>query len=106
MSRRSRKGYYVDGKFIKGLPEPPTDSRTAKKKASERLQELGEQLIAARPSELAALPLPEPLKDAILDAKTFASAGAIRRQRQFIGKLMRTLDDETVAAIRTALRVE
>jgi ribosome-associated protein len=80
---------------------PP--SRTARKKASERLQDLGAELVEARASLVAGLKLPERLREAILDAKGMRSFGAKRRQLQFIGKQMRMLDDETVESIRTAL---
>jgi ribosome-associated protein len=49
------------------------------------------------------LPVPERLKDAIAAALSISSPGAARRQRQYIGKLMRALDDDDVAAIRAAL---
>jgi ribosome-associated protein len=80
---------------------PP--SRTSLKKASERLQDLGAELVDAKASLLAGLALPESLRDAIRDAKAMSSFGAKRRQLQFIGKQMRALDDETVESIRTAL---
>ena len=105
MSKRSRKGFYVKGVFMTEAPEaePGPPSRTAKKKASEALQKLGEELMAARPAVVAGLPMPEGLREAIGDARTMTSQGAKRRQRQFIGKLMRALDDEDVAAIRAGL---
>lgn len=106
MSKRPRKGYYVKGEFIAGTPEPDPTSRTAKKKASERVQELGEALVAARASLVDGLPLPESLKDAIGDAREISSLGAKRRQLQFIGKLMRRLDDEELAAVCAALGTE
>jgi len=80
---------------------PP--SRTARKKASEHLQDLGAELVDAKASLLAGLELPERLKDAIVEAKRMPSFGAKRRQLQFIGKQMRTLEDETVESIVAAL---
>ena len=77
--------------------------RSARKRASHELTALGEQLISLRPEHVAALALPEPLEDAITEARRLTSFGAKRRQTQFIGKLMRKLDDETVAAIRKAV---
>jgi ribosome-associated protein len=117
MAKRSRKGYYVKGEFVTAgsdadrqiraeLDEANAQSRTAQKQASQALQAMGEELVAAPDSLLASLPLPEPLTDAIRDARTFTSFGAKRRQAQFIGKLMRRLDDDTVDAIRTALSTE
>ena len=117
MSRKSRKGYYIKGEFVAAgsdadqqirneLQDTNAPSRTALKKASERLQEVGEELLGAREDLLAELRLPEELKDAILDARELTSFGAKRRQTKFIGKLMRRLDAETLEAVRAALRVE
>jgi len=114
MPRKQRSGYYVKGAFVESgseadqklrdeLHDADAPSRTAKKRASERLQQLGEQLIAAREPLLAGLPLPESLADAIAEARSIKSFGAQRRQRQLVGKLMRRLDEETLAAIRAAL---
>ena len=108
MSKRRRKGFYIDGEFVTAAPDsesgPP--SRTSKKKASERLQALGEQLVDAKPGLADSLPLPDALKDAIVDARSMTSQGAKRRQRQYVGKLMRRLDDEDVDAIRAALGIQ
>ena len=117
MSRKSHKGYYIKGEFVAAgsdadqrirneLQDTNALSRTALKKASERLQEVGEELLAAREDLLAELPLPEELKDAIFDARELTSFGAKRRQTKFIGKLMRRLDAEALEAVRAALRVE
>jgi ribosome-associated protein len=117
MARKSRKGYYVDGEFVpEGSPadqqfrsdlrggEAP--SRTQLKEASERLQELGEDLLTLRPDLFAGLPLPEKLRDAIAEAGRITNFEALRRQKQFIGKLMHRLDDEALAAVAAALQVQ
>ena len=57
-----------------------------------------------RSEQLAALALPERLEEAIAEARRLTSFGAKRRQTLFIGKLMRKLDEEQVAAIREALQ--
>ena len=49
------------------------------------------------------LPLPEKLRDAIAEAKRITNFEGKRRQMQFIGKLMRGLDEETLQAVRDAL---
>jgi ribosome-associated protein len=81
-------------------------SRTARKNASKELTRLGEQLVALRPDRLATLVLPERLLEAIAEAKRLTSFGAKRRQAQFIGKLMRKLDEQALDAIRKALRAQ
>jgi ribosome-associated protein len=117
MSRKSRKGYYVEGAFIaagsaadqqfrtelKGTEAP---SRTELKQASERLQELGERLLTLRADLVAGLPLPEKLLDAIDDFQRITNFEARRRQKQFIGKLMHRLDAAGLEAVAAALRVQ
>lgn len=78
--------------------------RSARKRASHELTKLGEELLALRPEQLTLLELPERLQDAIAEAKRLTSFGAQRRQTQFIGKLVRKLDEESLAAIRAALQ--
>jgi ribosome-associated protein len=73
-------------------------SRGQLKREAEQAQHLGEQLIALKESELAALDLPEPVADAIRAARTIRQHGALRRQRQYIGKLMRKIDIEPIRA--------
>ena len=75
-------------------------SKSARKREALDLQSLGEALIELPAAELAALGLPETLHDAIAAARGISSRGALVRQRQFIGKLMREIDP---APIRAAL---
>ena len=75
-------------------------SKSARKRQQLDLQELGEQLIVLNDGELASLSLDERLETAIRNATRITSHGALRRQKQLIGKLMRDLDP---APIRTAL---
>ena len=75
-------------------------SKSARKRAQLELQELGEELIALNKSELASLSLDGKLDKAVRDASRIKSRGALRRQKQLIGKLMRGIDP---APIRTEL---
>ena len=114
MSRKPKKGYFVRGQFVaegseldlemkaelKGTTE---STRTDLKRESTELQTLGEDLLGLRSETRIALQLPEKLEDAIEDARKITNFEGRRRQGQFIGKLMRKLDDEQIAAIRTAL---
>ena len=84
-------------------PEQEGRGRSARKRASHELRRLGEELLTLRPEQLAALALPERLEEAVAEARRLTSFGAQRRQAQFIGKLMRKLDDEVIAAIRKAV---
>ncbi|RYG81121.1 DUF615 domain-containing protein, partial [bacterium] len=77
---------------------PP--SKSMRKREALGLQKLGEELVALRAEDLATLPLDESLRDAIDEARRLTSRGALARQRQYIGKLMRDVD---VDRIREAL---
>ena len=83
-------------------PAPP--SKTQRKRASTELQDLGEALTHLTPEQLQQLALPERLLDAVLAAKRIAKFGALRRQLQFIGRLMRDADAEAIAARLAAWR--
>jgi ribosome-associated protein len=85
------------------LEEDEEQSRSARKRESHDLRDLGVELVALRPERLASLDLPSFLFDAVNDARRLRSFGAQRRQAQYIGKLMRQLDDEALAAIRKAV---
>lgn len=75
-------------------------SRSARKRAAEALQKLGEYLLTLRDSELRGLPLPEELLTALLEGQRVRSGPALARQKQYIGRLMRTVDE---AALQEAL---
>jgi len=63
---------------------------------------MGERLTRMREEEVAGLPLTEALHDAIAEARRITSRGALSRQHQFIGKLMRDIDMEALEAALTA----
>jgi ribosome-associated protein len=75
-------------------------SKSARKRNAHEAQQLGEELIQLKSLDLKQFDLPEPLYDAIMEARRLTSRAALVRQRQYIGKLMRGLDLEP---IRTAL---
>jgi len=79
-------------------------SKSAKKREYLALQKLGEELITLRESELTTLPLDEDLLLAIKDAQKITARGAMRRQKQFIGKLMRHVDPEPLLIAMAKLR--
>lgn len=117
MSRKPTRGYYVKGHFVaegseldielkaelKGTTE---QSRTDLKRESLALQDLGEALIDLRAQLMAGLDLPEKLASALEDAKRITDFGARRRHLQYIGKLMRHLEPDTLEAARAALEVQ
>ncbi len=73
-------------------------SKSQKKREAATLQKLGIELIALSVEKLDQLPLPDNLRKAIVDAKLLKSHGAVRRQAQLIGKLMRTDNSEEIVA--------
>ena len=113
MSRKPTKGYYVKGHFVaegsdldlelkRELKGSDSASRTDLKRESFELQKLGEdlqQLVAQQR-------VPELLFEAIRDAKKITNFEGLRRQMQYVGKLMRKLDETQVQAIRAALDVQ
>ena len=78
-------------------------SRSEKKRQALALQELGEALTHLTPAELAKLNLPPALFTAIADLTSITSREARRRHNQYIGRLMRELNDEEQEAIRFAM---
>jgi len=76
--------------------EPQEISKTKRKQAMQNLQDLGEALIELSKDKLKRLDLPERLFDAVQEAKKITTHGALSRQRQYIGKLMRGIDAEPI----------
>lgn len=81
-------------------------SKSALKRRQLALQKLGEELIDLGDAELASFSLDERIVDAIRAARSMRSHGALRRQKQLIGKLMRELDPEPIRAGLAALRAD
>jgi ribosome-associated protein len=73
-------------------------SKTQRKRASLALQDLGEELTRLSAEQLAELELPDRLADAVLAAQRISRFGALRRQIQYIGRLMHEVDAEAIAA--------
>jgi len=69
-------------------------SKTALKKQAHQQQALGEALAALPDARLAAIEMPEALRDALHEYQRTRSHEGRRRQRQHIGKLMRQADVE------------
>lgn len=71
-------------------------SKSAKKRDSIALQKLGEELVDFSREERASLGLSEELLEALTLYDKLTDKEAKRRQRQFIGKLMREVDAEAI----------
>ncbi len=85
---------------VNAEPPPMTEgrrrSKTKAKEEVEALQDLGRRLVGVGNDRLKKLDIPESLLDAVLEAKRITSHGALRRQMQYIGKLMRDVDTDPI----------
>ena len=117
MSRKPRKGYFVKGQFVaegseldlelkRALKGGVETSKTDLKRESAELQALGEQLLTLRAGLFEPLGLPDKLVEALAEARRITNFEGKRRQMQFIGKLMRQLEEDTLQAVREALDVQ
>ena len=114
MSRKPKKGYFVRGQFVaegseldlelkaelKGTSEA---SKTELKRESTELQKLGEELLTLRADLIERLSLPDKLVEALAEVRRITNFEGRRRQIQFVGKQMRLLEPQVLAAARDAL---
>ena len=68
------------------------------------LQSLGAALVALDPARVASLDLPDDLAEAIRFSHTLRTHEAQRRHMQYIGRLMRDVDDAPIRAALARLR--
>lgn len=80
----------------KEAEESTRPSRSARKRASAAMQKLGEELARLRPGDRIGLNLPMELEEALAVYDTIKDREGRRRQRQYIGRLMRSLDAEAI----------
>ena len=71
-------------------------SKTKLKAEADAAQNIGKKLIDLSKDRLIKLDLPEALFDAVLEAKRLTANGAIRRQLQYLGRLMRDIDSAPI----------
>lgn len=85
-------------------PDDTPPSRTQRKHEVEALQTLGRALTGLARDQLKRIPMPDDLRNAILDWHRFPKHEAQRRQLQYIGRLMRKIDpapiEEALAHVR------
>lgn len=67
------------------------------------LQKMGEQLVAEPRDRVMRVPMPDDVRDAILECQRIKGHEGRRRQMQFIGKKMRALNEEQIAAIQKVM---
>jgi ribosome-associated protein len=78
-------------------------SKSEAKRQSLEVQKLGEELVNEARDRVKRVPMPEDVRDAILMCQTITNHEGRRRQMQFVGKKMRTLDDEEIAVIQRTI---
>jgi len=78
-------------------------SKTQRKQQMHERQALGAKLVELNAEQLARLALPEQLYESILQARAIRSHEGRRRQLQFIGKLMRNVDYDSIRHAYEAL---
>jgi ribosome-associated protein len=78
-------------------------SKSQLKREMTALQKLGEELIAEPKERVMRVPMPEDVRDAILECQQIKDHEGRRRQLQYVGKKMRTLEEEEIAAIQKTL---
>jgi len=85
-------------------------SKTSLKAEDHALQDLGAALSELPAGRLAALEMPDDLRQAIRDYQSIRAHGAKKRQRKFLGRLLRNLDTEpfekVIEEFRTGNRAE
>lgn len=78
-------------------------SKTEQKKAMARLQALGERLGTLGLDQLRKLPISDTLFGALQELKRLKAHEAVRRQKQYIGKLMRDEDEAAILEVLNPL---
>ena len=78
-------------------------SKSERKRRSTALQGVGARLVKLSPEQLARIDMPADLREAVMECRRFTRHEAIRRQLQYIGKLMRELDAGQIAEQLSAL---
>jgi ribosome-associated protein len=78
-------------------------SKSQLKRDMTALQKLGQELIDQPRDRVKRVPMPEDVKDAILECQLIKDHEGRRRQLQYVGKKMRTLNEEELAVIQRAM---
>ena len=78
-------------------------SKTRLKRQMHELQLLGERLVALPSAQLERIELPETLREQIELARRITAREALRRQLQYVGRLMREVDADAIAAALAAV---
>ncbi|MET3107615.1 ribosome-associated protein [Oxalobacteraceae bacterium GrIS 2.11] len=78
-------------------------SKSQLKREMTALQKLGQELIDQPRDRVKRVPMPDDVRDAILECQLIKDHEGRRRQLQFVGKKMRSLEPEEVEAIQRTI---
>lgn len=78
-------------------------SKSQLKREMTALQKLGEELVSQPKDRVMRVPMPEDVREAILECQKIKDHEGRRRQMQYVGKKMRGLEEEEVAAIQKVI---
>ncbi|MFZ6709216.1 ribosome biogenesis factor YjgA [Undibacterium sp. TC9W] len=84
-------------------PEYDRPSKSQLKREMTALQKLGQELVEQPRERVKRVPMPEDVRDAILECQQIKDHEGRRRQMQYVGKKMRTLDEEEIALIQKTI---
>jgi ribosomal 50S subunit-associated protein YjgA (DUF615 family) len=85
-------------------PQEAKPSKSQRKRAMNHLQDLGEVLVTLRDNEFAQVKLPERLRDAVVACRLIKAHEAKRRQLQYVGRVMRELDETEFRSVLLQLQ--
>ena len=74
----------------------PSISKTKRKKAAIAAQRVGEALVLLNDEQLGRMDIPSELHEAVVAARQMHQHGARRRQMQYVGALMRSVDVQAI----------
>lgn len=78
-------------------------SKSQLKREMTALQVLGAELVSQPKDRIKRVPMPEDVREAILECQKITDHEGRRRQMQYVGKKMRTLEEHEIAAIQRVL---
>ncbi|KIF82385.1 ribosome biogenesis factor YjgA [Noviherbaspirillum autotrophicum] len=78
-------------------------SKSQLKREMTALQKLGEELVSQPKDRVMRVPMPEDVREVILECQKIKDHEGRRRQMQYVGKKMRSLEEDEVAAIQKVL---
>lgn len=71
-------------------------SKSQLKRDSLHMIDIGEEILKLKPEDIRSLELPIELEEAVATALKIKSRSGLKRQRQFIGKLLRAIDNDDI----------